>query len=81
MILYKTNLYLNNNMKISSKLGQYFTTNNDLKNKVLKLIKNNPDIILEPSVGQGDLVQVIYNNNNQIVYLTPYNHLPSCNIL
>ena len=55
-------------MKISSKLGQYFTTNNDLKNKVLKLIKNNPDIILEPSVGQGDLVQVIYNNNNQIQF-------------
>lgn len=51
------------NMKIKHKLGQYFTTNNELKNKVYEFVMNNPDVILEPSVGQGDLVQVIYNNN------------------
>ena len=43
-------------------LGQYFTTNEELKKKVLEFVMNNPDIILEPSVGQGDLVQIIYKN-------------------
>ena len=47
-------------------LGQYFTTNEELKKKVLEFVMNNPDIILEPSVGQGDLVQIIYKNNNKI---------------
>jgi len=41
------------------KLGQYFTTNEELKNKVLEFIFNNSECILEPSVGQGDLVQFI----------------------
>ena len=44
-------------------LGQYFTTNEQLKTKVLEFILNDPEIILEPSVGQGDLVQCILNNN------------------
>ncbi len=39
--------------------GQYFTTNQDLKNKVLEFICNNPENILEPSIGQGDLIEVI----------------------
>jgi hypothetical protein len=41
---------------ISSKhnLGQYFTTHNELKEKVFEFIKNNPSNILEPSMGQGD---------------------------
>ena len=47
-------------------LGQYFKTNEELKKKVLEFVMNNPDIILEPSVGQGDLVQIIYKNNNKI---------------
>ena len=47
-------------------LGQYFTTNEDLKNKVLEFVKNKPDVILEPSVGQGDLVQIIHKKNNKI---------------
>ena len=34
-------------------LGQYFTTNETLKNKVLQFVLNDPKIILEPSVGQG----------------------------
>ena len=40
-------------------LGQYFTTNNILKNKVYGFIFNNPSIILEPSIGQGDLISFI----------------------
>jgi hypothetical protein len=36
--------------------GQYFTTNEQLKEKVVEFILNNPTTILEPSVGQGNLV-------------------------
>ena len=46
------------------KKGQYFTTNLYLKECVFTLIKNNPTIILEPSMGQGDLVDYVYNKNN-----------------
>tara|TARA_Y100000591_G_scaffold203084_3_gene175765 strand:+ start:1685 stop:2830 length:1146 start_codon:yes stop_codon:yes gene_type:complete len=49
-------------------LGQYFTTNKELKNKVLELVMNNPTLILEPSVGQGDLVQIIHNHNKHISF-------------
>ena len=42
--------------------GQYFTTNEMLKEGVLNLIYNNPDVILEPSIGQGDLVEYISKN-------------------
>ena len=33
--------------------GQYFTTNEYLKECVFSLIKNDPNLILEPSMGQG----------------------------
>jgi len=46
-------------MSEQNKLGQYFTTNNDLKNKVFSFILNKPKYILEPSIGQGDLVSFI----------------------
>lgn len=39
--------------------GQYFTSNAMLKKNVYELIRNNPDIILEPSIGQGDLVDFV----------------------
>lgn len=55
-------------MKTIHDLGQYFTTDDSLKNKILELVMNNPDVILEPSVGQGDLIQTIYNNNNRIQF-------------
>tara|TARA_B100000575_G_C23117110_1_gene645912 strand:- start:985 stop:2136 length:1152 start_codon:yes stop_codon:yes gene_type:complete len=55
-------------MNAIHKLGQYFTKDDSLKNKVLELVMNNPDVILEPSVGQGDLIQIIYNNNNKIQF-------------
>ena len=40
-------------------LGQYFTINIKLQEKVYEFIKNKPSIILEPSVGRGDLVNYI----------------------
>ncbi len=40
-------------------LGQYFTTNDELKNKVFEFILNKPSNILEPSIGRGDLVAFI----------------------
>jgi adenine-specific DNA-methyltransferase len=55
-------------MERKRELGQYFTTNEELKKKVLEYVINNPDVILEPSVGQGDLVEIIYNNDNEIVF-------------
>jgi len=40
-------------------LGQYFTTNNKLKEKIFEFILNNPSNILEPCIGQGDLITFI----------------------
>lgn len=40
--------------------GQYFTENQLLKDAVYLFIKNNPEIILEPSCGKGDLVSKKY---------------------
>ena len=42
-----------------SNLGQFFTTNIELKNKVFEFILNGPSNILEPSIGQGDLITFI----------------------
>ena len=55
-------------MQKNKNLGQYFTTNNDLKNKVLEFVMNNPNVILEPSVGQGDLIKIIHDNNDKIQF-------------
>lgn len=46
-------------MTTKHKLGQYFTTNNELKEKVYEFILNNSLNILEPSIGQGDLITFI----------------------
>jgi adenine-specific DNA-methyltransferase len=55
---------------ISSKhnLGQYFTTHNELKEKVFEFIINNPSNILEPSIGQGDLITFIADKNPSITF-------------
>jgi adenine-specific DNA-methyltransferase len=44
---------------LNSALGQYFTTDISLKEKVFEFIQNRPSVILEPSIGQGDLVSYI----------------------
>lgn len=49
-------------------LGQYFTTNEELRNKVVEFILNDPAVILEPSVGQGDLIQAIGNKYDKIKF-------------
>lgn len=55
-----------NQTGMKHELGQYFTTNEELRKTVLEFILNNPDTILEPSVGRGDLVKAILQNNNKI---------------
>lgn len=47
-----------------NKYDQYFTTNITLQRKVFDLILNNPDVILEPSVGRGDLVKYVMENSD-----------------
>jgi adenine-specific DNA-methyltransferase len=51
---------------IQHSLGQYFTTNNVLKQTVFEFILNNPDNILEPSIGRGDLVLFLKNKKPNI---------------
>jgi len=46
--------------------GQYFTTNEYLKECVFSLIKNDPDLILEPSMGQGDLVEYVKSKRQEL---------------
>lgn len=49
-------------------LGQYFTTNIELKQKVFDFIQNNPSTILEPSMGQGDLVKFVTDKLPSITF-------------
>ena len=46
-------------MSTKHNLGQYFTTHVELKEKVFEFILNSPSNILEPSIGQGDLITFI----------------------
>lgn len=47
---------------LQHKKGQYFTANKILKRQVYKYILNKPKIILEPSVGQGNLIKYVQKN-------------------
>ena len=49
-------------------LGQYFTTHIELKKKVFEFILNNPCNILEPSIGQGDLITYIREKKPSITF-------------
>ena len=49
-------------------LGQYFTTHIELKEKVKSFILNNPSTILEPSIGQGDLITCITDKIPSITF-------------
>jgi adenine-specific DNA-methyltransferase len=51
-----------------NELGQYFTTNIQLKQKVFDFILNKPEIILEPSIGQGDLIIFIQEREPKILF-------------
>jgi adenine-specific DNA-methyltransferase len=49
-------------------LGQYFTTNIILKEKIFEFILNKPHNILEPSIGQGDLITFITDKLSNITF-------------
>ena len=49
-------------------LGQYFTTNHELKEKVFGFIENAPSVILEPSIGQGDLVAFVKERMPHVLF-------------
>jgi adenine-specific DNA-methyltransferase len=55
-------------MTTKHELGQYFTTNIELKEKVFEFILNKPSNILEPSIGQGDLIDFISKKNSNITF-------------
>jgi len=55
-------------MTTKHNLGQYFTTHNELKGKVYEFIENNPKNILEPSIGQGDLIAYIIDKIPSITF-------------
>ena len=55
-------------METKHSLGQYFTSHEVLKNKVHEFIQNQPSCILEPSIGRGDLIEIIYKNNTHIQF-------------
>ena len=56
------------NMSRIHNYGQYFTTNDELKKKVYEFILNEPSNILEPSIGQGDLVKYISDKLPEIKF-------------
>jgi adenine-specific DNA-methyltransferase len=53
-------------MNKTKELGQYFTTNINLKDILYNFIFNKPECILEPSIGQGDLITYILEKNPDI---------------
>jgi len=55
-------------MNIINKNGQYFTTNIELKQKIFEFILNKPNVILEPSIGQGDLIEYIKDKIPNITF-------------
>jgi adenine-specific DNA-methyltransferase len=55
-------------MTTQEKLGQYFTTSIILKETVYNFIENSPETILEPCIGQGDLVSFIKEQNPSISF-------------
>lgn len=55
-------------MTKNNDLGQYYTTHIELKEKVFEFILNNPSNILEPSIGQGDLIIFIKNKLPNITF-------------
>jgi adenine-specific DNA-methyltransferase len=55
-------------MKTNNNLGQYFTTHTELKEKLFSFILNTPSSILEPCIGQGDLVSFINEKNDRVEF-------------
>ena len=55
-------------MESRFKLGQYFTTNGELKKKLFSFLLNKPKRILEPSIGRGDLVMYVNENIPEVIF-------------
>ena len=55
-------------MSKQHELGQYFTTSPMLQNKVSEFILNNPETILEPCIGHGDLISCISKNHKNVKF-------------
>jgi adenine-specific DNA-methyltransferase len=66
--MYKHTEMTTSAMTTKNNLGQYFTTHNELKGKIFEFIINNPSNILEPSIGQGDLITFITDKNSSITF-------------
>tara|TARA_Y100001935_G_scaffold255573_1_gene269612 strand:- start:5427 stop:6785 length:1359 start_codon:yes stop_codon:yes gene_type:complete len=49
--------------------GQYFTKHETLQNCVINFILNKPKLILEPSIGRGDLVKCVSDKLNVEFYM------------
>jgi hypothetical protein len=49
-------------------LGQYFTTNAELKEKVYEFIQNSPSVILEPSVDAAIWFPLLRVNAGRVRY-------------
>jgi adenine-specific DNA-methyltransferase len=50
------------------KMGQYFTTDVSLKKYIFEFIKNSPSVILEPCIGQGDLISYMQNKLTTVTF-------------
>lgn len=55
-------------LRLSKDLGQYFTTHETLQEKVFQFILNTPTTILEPSCGQGHLIQYVTQQQRDITF-------------
>ena len=55
-------------MKAPYKLGQYFTRNIELQEKLYSFILNKPSRILEPSIGRGDLINYVSEKDDTIKF-------------
>lgn len=55
-------------MQTIHNLGQYFTTHIELKEKTFEFILNSPSHILEPSIGQGHLIEFIADRVPTIIF-------------
>ena len=55
-------------MTTKKSLGQFFTKNEMLQNKVYELILNSPSRILEPSIGRGDLINYILTKKPEMKF-------------
>ena len=62
------NIIIKMSVERKQKYGQYFTKNIELKEKLFEFIQNNPSIILEPSIGRGDLVEFIKNKLENVKF-------------